>query len=527
MQPPGLVLGQGIHSPDVVRAWPSRCFITRIADGFSTFVKTIVKTMNRRKFLRQAVGMVEAAVAQSSFAGTLQAVSSGPEARVTLDLTHTLALIPSDFMGLGYEISSVARPGLLDAQNAAYVQLVRTLGTHGVIRVGGNTADYASYSAAAQPLSSPEGNAGSVVNQAVLRDLSIFLDATGWKLIWGLNLGNGTQDNAIEEAKAVTAAAKAHLLGFEIGNEPDLFPRHEGHRRAGYGYDDYIREYRRYRDALRKAIPDIAFADPDAADATDWVARFATDEGKDIKLLTHHYYREGQNPTSTIDKLLHTDPKLSPILAKLRAASESSGGPYRICEVNSFSAGGRPGVSATPAAALWVLDFMFTLASAGCAGVNMETGVNQRGFISSYSPIGDDEQGHYHAAPEYYGMLAFAQSGAGRMIGSTIESGDRNLTAYATQPTKDRIVLTLINKEPASDAVIVIEAGASAPFRSGSLVRLSGPSLESKSGITLGGAGVSPAGLWKPTRIEDVTRTRRRLQVRVPAASAAVVTLHG
>ena len=218
---------------------------------------------------------------------------------------------------------------------------------------------------------------------------------------------------------------KGICLAFEIGNEPDLFPRHEGHRHTGYGYDDYLREYRTYRDALRKAIPDIAFAGPDAAIATDWVARFAVDEGKDIKLLTHHYYREGQNPTSTIDKLLHTDPKLAPILAKLRAASESSGVPYRICETNSFSGGGKPGVSDTLAAALWVLDFMFTLASAGCAGVNMETGVNQRGFISSYSPIGDDEQGHYWAAPEYYGMLAFAQSGAGRIIGSTIDAGEQ------------------------------------------------------------------------------------------------------
>ena len=290
----------------------------------------------------------------------------------TLDPAQTLAAIPPDFMGLGYEISSVARPGLLGAQNAVYVQLVQTLGTHGVIRVGGNTSDYAFYSATGQPLSSPEAKAGSVVNDAVLRDLGTFLDATGWQLIWGLNLGSGTQDNAIQEAKAVTTAANSHLVAFEIGNEPDLFPRHEIHRRTGYSYDAYLREYRTYRDALRKAIPDIALAGPDAADATDWVARFAIDEGKDIKLLTHHYYREGQNPTSTIDKLLHyPDPKLAPILATLKAASESSGVPYRICETNSFSGGGKPGVSDTLAAALWVLDFMFTLASAGCAGVRI------------------------------------------------------------------------------------------------------------------------------------------------------------
>jgi hypothetical protein len=482
--------------------------------------------MNRRKFLKQAAGTVGAGIAQSGFAHALQAVSSGREVRVTLDLAQTLSVIPPDFMGLGYEISSVSRPGLLSAQNAVYVQLVQTLGAHGVIRVGGNTADYASYSATGQPLSSPEGKAGSVVNDSVLRDLGSFLDATAWKFIWGLNLGNGTQENAIQEAKAVTAAAKGNLLGFEIGNEPDLFGRHEGHRHTGYDYDAYLPEYRAYRDALRKAIPGIAFAGPDAAVATDWVTRFAVDEGKDIKLLTHHYYREGENPSSTIDKLLRTDPKLAPTLAKLRAASESSGVPYRICETNSFSGGGRPGVSDTLAAALWVLDFMFTLASAGCAGVNMETGVNQRGFISSYSPIGDDEQGHYWAAPEYYGMLAFVQSGTGRVIGCAVEAGDRSIKAYATQPARDRTVLTLINKEPSSDMTVVIDAGASASFRSGSLVRLLGPSLESKSGVTLGGASVSPRGLWKPIGTEEVSGNRGRLQVRVHAASAAIVTLH-
>jgi hypothetical protein len=495
--------------------------------------KDASETMNRRKFLMQAAGaagvaightaFTQAGLAHAGFAHALQAVSSGPEVRVTLDLAQTLAVIPPDFMGLGYEISSVSRPGLLSAKDAVYVQLVQTLGTRGVIRVGGNTADYASYSATGQPLSSPEGKAGSVVNDAVLRDLGSFLDATGWKLIWGLNLGNGTQENAIQEAKSVTAAARGNLLGFEIGNEPDLFGHREGHRHTGYDYDAYLSEYRAYRDALRKAIPGIVFAGPDAAIATDWVTRFALDEGKDIKLLTHHYYREGENPTSTIDKLLHTDPKLAPILAKLRAAAESSGVPYRICEVNSFSGGGRPGVSDTLAAALWVLDFMFTLAAAGCAGVNMETGVNQRGFISSYSPIGDDEQGHYWAAPEYYGMLAFAQSG-GRVIGCALDAGDKNIKAYATQPGRDRIVLTLINEE-SSEAMAVIDAGTSAPLRSGSVIRLAGPSLESKSSVTLGGVGVTHDGRWKAAQGEEVSGSRGKLQVRLPAASAAVITL--
>jgi len=428
-------------------------------------------------------------------------------------------------MGLGYEISSVARPGLLSDQNSAYVGLVRTLGTHGVIRVGGNTSDYASYSATGFPVSSPEGKTGSVVNDAVLQDLGRFLEATGWQLIWGLNLGSGNLENAIQEASVVTRATRDHLLAFEIGNEPDLFSR--VHRQTHYGYDDYLREFRIFRDALRKSDPGISFAGPDVARETPWVRKFATDEDKNIKLLTHHYYRDGaRNPTSTIDELLHGDPKLTPMLVELAAISQSSGLPYRICETNSFSGGGKPGVSDTFAAALWVLDFMFTLASAGCAGVNMETGVNQLGFISSYSAIGDDEQGHYRATPEYFGMLAFAQAAAGEILRCSIEGTDRDIKAYATRLDRNHVVLTGINKERSSDVTLALERDLSSSFRAGSAIRLFGPTIESKSGITLGGATVSEAGSWEPVQIEEIARTQGQFEVSLPRASAVIVNLH-
>lgn len=427
-------------------------------------------------------------------------------------------------MGLGYEISSVSRPGLLSARNSTYVDLVRRLGPRGIIRIGGNTADYATYSANGAPVSSPENKSPSVVNDSVLDDLGAFLRATGWQLIWGLNLGRGTLENAVAEAKAVTRSASDDLVAFEIGNEPDLFPH--AHRQKGYSYEDYLREFRTWRDALRKEIPGIAFAGPDAATATGWVPRFAADEGKNIKLLTHHYYRDGaRNPTATIDELLHPDPKLAPILAQLSAASKSSGLPYRICETNSFFGGGKPGVSDTLAAALWVLDFMFTLASGGCAGVNMETGVNQLGFISSYSPIADDEQGHYAAAPEYYGMLAFSLAASGRLVACSLDPGDRNLKAFATAPDASHAVLTLINKEPSCDATVVLDRESSAAFRSGQIVRLSGPSLESKSGITLGGSPVLSDGVWNSTRVERVD-SDSPWKITVPRASAAIVTLN-
>lgn len=445
------------------------------------------------------------------------------QARLVLDLSRTISTIASEFMGLGYEISSVARPGLLSAQNSVYVQLCRTLGSRGIIRVGGNTSDYASYAASSQALSSPETGPGSIVNEAVLRDLGTFLEATGWRLIWGLNLGRGTVEDAVEEAKAVLAATRPHLFAFEIGNEPDLFAHREIHRKKGYDYEDYLRDYRRFRDVLARNIPGIPLAGPDVAISTSWVARFAKDEGRNVKLLTHHYYREGQNPTSSIEKLLHPDPKLGPILAELRAVSKSSGVPYRICETNSFSGGGKPGVSDRFASALWVLDFMYKLATAECDGVNMETGVNQLGFISSYSPIGDDERGRYVAAPEFYGMLAFAHGAAGELVESQLSAGNQNLEAYATITRDKRLCVTLINKEPASDASVTIER--TQPFQNGSVLRLSAPSLDSSSGVSFGGAVVKSDGTWRPDRGEKIQGSGGKVIVRLPAASAAVLIM--
>jgi hypothetical protein len=465
--------------------------------------------MDRRAFLVN--GILAALAGRSAF---------GQKVSVTIGGAKALPPIPPDFIGLGYEISSVSRPGLLSPTNHQYVQLVQTLGARGVIRVGGNTADYASYGPQAAPVSSPYK---SVVNDAVLEQLGGFLRATGWQLIWALNLGSGTVEDATAEARAIQKIAGEQLLAFEIGNEPDIFPG-EKHRPHGYGYGDWLAEYRRYKAALRAQFPHIPFAGPDAADKTDWVTRFAADEGKDCVLLTHHYYREGQNPGSTIQKLLGVDPKLQHQLDQLRAASLNAGVPYRICEVNSFSGGGRPGVSNTMAAALWALDYLFTLASNGCAGVNMETGVNQHNFISSYSPIGDDEQGHYEARPEYYGLLAFRLCGQGTLLDVALE-GVPSLKAYATKRVDNTVAICLINKGAIdADLEVKLEVKLAMDGKA-SMLCLAGPALDATTGVTLGGALVTPAGTWEPASREPVSLRQGRIQIHVPAASAAIVNV--
>jgi len=474
--------------------------------------------VNRRKLLANSVTAASLAFARHGLAAAAYHSSGLQTVRISVDTRRGLSVIPADFAGLGYEISSVSIPGLLDAQNIKYVQLLRTLGSAGVIRIGGNTSDYSSFAAKGHAVSAPKG---TVLNGANLRQLGTFLNATGWKLIWGLNLGSGDEQQGVEESRAVAAAVNDKLLAFEIGNEPDLFGRGAAHRSSDYNYGDYLKEFRRYKAVVRAKLPNAPFAGPDVASATDWVTRFAADEGNDLKLLTHHYYRQCANASATLDKLLHPDPKLAPKLKELRAASAASHVPYRICETNSFCGGGKPGVSDTFGAALWVLDFMFDLASAGCAGVNIETGVNQLGFVSSYSPIGADEHGTYSAKPEYYGMLAFAQASRGQLVAVDCDAAGVNLTAHAVIHNGRRLSLTIINKDVSRDADVSITV--TERLDHAEALRLIGPSLQSKDAVTLAESAVTKDGQWKPKRLERLRSKSGQCEIRVPAASAAIL----
>jgi len=206
------------------------------------------------------------------------------------------------------------------------------------------------------------------------------------------------------------------------------------------------------------------------------------------------------------------------------AASRSINVPFRMCEANSCYGGGKPGVSDRFAAALWGLDFMFILAAAGACGVNFETGVNHFGFLSPYSPLGDDGHGNYPPRPLYYAMLAFAQAGPGKLVNVQSDAGDLNVKAYAVLGDNRKLTVALINKEASRSVdVRLIRARA---FRRGSLLRLSAPSLESKGEeTTLGGSTVTSDGRWAPTRRESLAARGGEWVIPLPAASAALVTL--
>ena len=251
--------------------------------------------------------------------------------------------LAADFMGLGYEMSSVARAGLLSASNENYVRLVRGLGT-GVVRVGGIVADFTRYEAEGV---ARDGAKDTVITRASLREFRGFLDAVGWRAIWSVNFGKGTLEEAVIEAKAVAMELGDRLLAVELGNEVENYGRGRTPlRMAGYSFEAYRAEYARWREALVAAVPGLRFAAPDTAASVEWVERMAADARGEVQLLTTHYYRGDQKLGSEV-QLMSTDAELTERLRALGRASRTSGIPWRMCETNSFYGGGRPGVSDT------------------------------------------------------------------------------------------------------------------------------------------------------------------------------------
>jgi hypothetical protein len=438
---------------------------------------------------------------------------------VRVDTAITVGRIAPDFLGLGYEASAVAQRDYFSGKNSVLIRLYRNLGSQGLIRIGGNISDHTRYDPRGVSAARTERQV-TVINDSDLARLGAFARATGWKVMWGLNVGTGTPQQAAAEAVAVTGALDGSLASLQIGNEVDL---HHLYNRPFAGFKDYYARYLAFKAAITEVLPHSRFSGPDVAGNLDWLQQFARRQRGDIRLLTCHYYRMGsRNPHATLATLLGPDARWDSALVRLRQISLESGTPFRINEVNSFSGGGKVGVSNTLGAALWCLDYLFRLASYGCNGVNMETGINQFAWVSRYSPIVHDSSGACSVRPEYYGMLAFALAGAGKLLGTEVKDSI-GVTAYATTNAQTGGILwvTVINKDLNRDRRLRVHVPQG--YRTAGVCRLTAPSPYSTAGVTLGGAAVSADGSWRPGRKEQLAVKGGEVQLNLRHGSAVLV----
>jgi hypothetical protein len=482
--------------------------------------------MDRRGFLTSSLAASCAALA--SPAGST-GVRGSDRLRLTVYPERLGNPIAPDFAGLSYETSQLSDPSFFSRENALLAGFHRRLGAAGILRLGGNTSEFSVWSPTAAPIQPvPEALGPDTgrhpaprrpVTPLAVRNLRGFLELSGWRLIYGLNMGSESAATVAAEAAYVAEVMGERLVAFQLCNEPDLFHQN-GLRPADYDYHRFATEWRRYFHAVRRRLPAVAVAGPDTAGDNEWLLRFADEQRQDLAFLTHHYYAEGPptDASMTIGRLLGPSARLKAEFAAAAATRRQTGLPFRMAETNSCYQGGKPGVSDTFASALWAADLMYQLAQAGATGVNFHGG----GY-GWYTPVAGTRDNGFLARPIYYGMLLFAVAGAGRLVMTELAGRtDGALAAYCLKTSDGTLKLVLLNKSLDRDAALVVAAPG---VKSASVLRLIAPRPDDTTDVTFGGAVVGNDGAWMPTVAESLVVRRGEVTLSLRQASGALVTL--
>ena len=435
-------------------------------------------------------------------------------ATVGFSATNTgLALNPA-FCGLSYEKSKLTG-SLFVSNNISLINMFSQIAP-AVLRIGGNSVDTTCW--------------GGLSNQTAITTTQVdafagFVKAlpTNWHVIYGINLATNTPANCAAEAAYAANALGSSLLGFEVGNEPDDY--------SGNGittYAQFLAQWKTFAAAITNTVPGWAITNRGKGwtligpvsgnNTTVYTKPFATNEAGVISMLTQHYYRgDGQSTSSTMALLLSPDTSLAGTVSNIVSVATWAQLPlgFRMGECGSFYHGGNA-VSSQYGAALWTLDFMFTVALNGGQGVNFHSG--GQGF-NSYTPIADNGSAVVMARPEFYGLKLFSLVGQGSVLSASVSLDTNvNFTAYGVRQASGVMGAVLINKDTNYGVQVTINLGSN--VTAAASMMLSGPALSSTNGYTLGGAPINSDGSWNGGYQLVTPATNSQLTVAVPPATA-------
>ncbi|MFP5210138.1 MAG: hypothetical protein ACLGRW_12695 [Acidobacteriota bacterium] len=410
------------------------------------------------------------------------------------------------FVGLSYEKAELTK-SLFSATNTPLIKLFSMLGP-AVLRIGGGTVDLTDWNgtSSATAITPSEVDAFAKFVRELPPNLSV---------IYGINLKTNTPANAADEAGYAAKDLGFRLLGFELGNEPEFYSTYDNFHynwdqeeseitatvpgwNQGTGRHGWIMDG---ADAGQGVIP--TFTDP-----------FARDESGVASLLTQHYY-VGSGGTMQV-MLQHPNPTLDNLVTNIvGAANGNQMLGARITECGSFSSGGLLGVSNALGAALWSLDFMFTMAEDGGQGVNFHGGDK-----SPYSPINNNGATITAVGPEFYAMKMFSLiPQGGRVVpGAVTLDTSANFTAYGVRGVNGAISALLNNKEVNDTVSASVNLGPDVSRVE--LISLTAPNLFDSTGLMLGGATINTNGTWYGHVQAVLTATNGQLTVRVPPTTA-------
>ncbi len=478
-----------------------------------------------------AVVLLVASIATPSPAATANILTVGGPA--------ASRAIPPGFLGLSLEYFAIPAYAGADpnAINPVFVQLVRNLagGNPPEIRIGGDTTDRTWW-----PIPGMRTPAGvnSALTPGWIAITKALGAATGARFTLGINLEADSATVAGTEAnELVDGIGAGSIEALELGNEPELYGTFTWGRSGkpgrprDYDFAAFNRDFTR----IAGALPKVPLAGP-ADGGLKWfadVGRFLADH-RQVKMVTLHRYplqlcyaHRNQPDYPTIPNLLSplSSQGLADSVAAAVTASHARGIPVRIDEMNTIGCGSDRAVGESFASALWALDSLFNMAGVGVDGVNIATFPGAPFELFNFR----HEAGQWDAAvePEYYGLEMFAQAApAGSRLLKVSPAPNGPVDAFATRAPDGTVRVVAINETTTSRVVRVRVRGAT---QTGSVELLTAPSLRATSGVALGGqsfgASTTTGELAGTQATDAVAPTRGEYTVRVPPASAAMLTL--
>ncbi|KAJ7645164.1 glycoside hydrolase family 79 protein [Mycena polygramma] len=335
----------------------------------------------------------------TAFTLTLPASSTG--------VTGLSIPIHGTFFGFSIEMSVIEQ---LMGRNSSYIQVPllnlfsnlveRGGGLH--VRVGGNTQEYAYYvpelpngKMIAKELSAtnnPTKTPAVTYTQDLFYMLSNISSLVNVKWYIGVPF-NDTSNFRFEIVEYSDAILGDNLLGMQVGNEPDLYARHQ-HRPDTYGPQDYVNDFGLLVAALAADTnvttrnnligPSLAGTwTPESVWDTGFVDKFASSLGA---LSVEHYpidncfarYGVGtlHDPQTIFPNFLTHAAAVGACSKYLgsSALAQASGKPFLMFETNSASCGGFPGISNSFGGALWALDYGLQMAYSNFSGALFHIG---------------------------------------------------------------------------------------------------------------------------------------------------------
>jgi hypothetical protein len=483
-------------------------------------VRPVAAPLTRRTVLYGAGASLLAAAGAGCGGGTAgnpgnpQTQPSGPLTAATVTVSSTTAgTIPARFAGLSYEKNSMAVPRF-EGGNTDLIGLFKALGPS-LLRIGGNSVDETQWNAAGA------GRTSGQVAPSDIDALAAFLAATGWTVLYGVNLATSTPALAAAEVAYAVQSLGSSLYGIEIGNECDLYGNTGSYFAGNWNLTDFEQRWEEFRTAILAAAPDVVLTGPaSASNITSWTVPFGQYAGKQqIALLTQHYYRgDGQSASSTAALLITPDTTLVSDLAELAAGAAQIGIPYRMAETNSFYDGGASGVSNSYASSLWVIDHLYNIALGGGVGANLHGGGDSPG----YTPIADDNGTVVEVRPEYYGVMLVTLAGTGTLLATTVSAAGLNVTAYAVKGADGTLNITIVNKDSTQNLSVTVDCGQT--LTSATLQLMTGPSLAATSGVQIQGAEIGLDGTFAPQAAMTLPVSGSSFTCYVNALSAALIT---